>query len=116
MIKEITASLQELDKVVRYLNETLPKSVIVFLRGDLAAGKTTLTQAIAKAKVPTRTIILRMLTRNMLMSICKTMVQPIKLNPRIANDLCNTQSFRISPLAISKVAKDEPLIPLIRIK
>ena len=50
MIKEITASLQELDKVVRYLNETLPKSVIVFLRGDLAAGKTTLTQAIAKAK------------------------------------------------------------------
>jgi tRNA threonylcarbamoyladenosine biosynthesis protein TsaE len=50
MIKEITASLSELDKVVSYLEETLPANAIVFLRGDLAAGKTTLTQAIAKAK------------------------------------------------------------------
>ena len=50
MVKEITASLDELDKVVTYLNETLPSHAIVFLRGDLAAGKTTLTQAIAKAK------------------------------------------------------------------
>jgi tRNA threonylcarbamoyladenosine biosynthesis protein TsaE len=49
-MKEITASLGELDKVVKYLNETLPQDAIVFLRGDLAAGKTTLTQAIAKAK------------------------------------------------------------------
>jgi len=49
-VKEITASLDELDKVVSYLNETLPSDTIVFLRGDLAAGKTTLTQAIAKAK------------------------------------------------------------------
>ena len=49
-MKEITASLDELDKVVSYLNETLPSDTIVFLRGDLAAGKTTLTQAIAKAK------------------------------------------------------------------
>ena len=47
---EITASLSELNKVVKYLNETLPSNAIVFLRGDLAAGKTTLTQAIAKAK------------------------------------------------------------------
>ena len=47
---EIVASLTELDKVVSYLNETLPTNAIVFLRGDLAAGKTTLTQAIAKAK------------------------------------------------------------------
>ena len=47
---EIRASLSELDKVVNYLNETLPANAIVFLRGDLAAGKTTLTQAIAKAK------------------------------------------------------------------
>jgi len=45
---EITASLSELDKVVTYLDETLPSHAIVFLRGDLAAGKTTLTQAIAK--------------------------------------------------------------------
>ena len=47
---EIRASLSELDKVVSYLNETLPTNAIVFLRGDLAAGKTTLTQAIAKNK------------------------------------------------------------------
>ncbi|SFV65497.1 TsaE protein, required for threonylcarbamoyladenosine t(6)A37 formation in tRNA [hydrothermal vent metagenome] len=50
MIKEITASLQELDKVVSCLNGVLPENAIVFLRGDLAAGKTTLTQAIAKAR------------------------------------------------------------------
>ena len=50
MVKEITASLLELDKVVKYLNEVLPTNAIVFLRGDLAAGKTTLTQAVAKAK------------------------------------------------------------------
>ena len=45
---EIVASLNELNKVVNYLNNTLPQNAIVFLRGDLAAGKTTLTQAIAK--------------------------------------------------------------------
>ena len=50
MNKEITASLSELDQVVSYLNETLLSNAIIFLRGDLAAGKTTLTQAIAKAK------------------------------------------------------------------
>ena len=49
-MKEIEASLDELSKVVDYLNKTLPSNAIVFLRGDLAAGKTTLTQAIAKAK------------------------------------------------------------------
>jgi tRNA threonylcarbamoyladenosine biosynthesis protein TsaE len=49
-VKEIIASLDELDKVVNYLEEILPDHAIVFLRGDLAAGKTTLTQAIAKAK------------------------------------------------------------------
>ncbi len=47
---EIEASLTELNKVVTYLNKTLPQNAIVFLRGDLAAGKTTLTQAIAKEK------------------------------------------------------------------
>ena len=47
---EIVASLEELGKVVAYLESTLPTDAIVFLRGDLAAGKTTLTQAIAKAK------------------------------------------------------------------
>jgi len=47
---EIIASLNELNKVVEYLNQTLPQNAIVFLRGDLAAGKTTLTQSVAKAK------------------------------------------------------------------
>ena len=50
MNKEIQASLNGLDKVVNYLEETLPSNAIVFLRGDLAAGKTTLTQAIAKSR------------------------------------------------------------------
>jgi len=49
-MKEIQASLSELNKVVDYLQAILPSSAIVFLRGDLASGKTTLTQAIAKAK------------------------------------------------------------------
>ncbi len=49
-MKEIVASLNELDQVVSYLNDVLPQNAIIFLRGDLAAGKTTLTQAIAKAK------------------------------------------------------------------
>lgn len=49
-MKEIVASLEQLDRVVAYLEETLPDSCIVFLRGDLAAGKTTLTQAIAKQR------------------------------------------------------------------
>ena len=47
---EIVAALDELGKVVTYLESTLPQNAIVFLRGDLAAGKTTLTQAIAKEK------------------------------------------------------------------
>jgi len=49
-VREIEASLEELDKVVVYLKNTLPQNAIVFLRGDLAAGKTTLTQAIAKER------------------------------------------------------------------
>ena len=47
---KIEASLIELHKVVKYLQDNLPTDAIVFLRGDLAAGKTTLTQALAKAK------------------------------------------------------------------
>ena len=50
MFNEITASLSELDKVVDYLEKNLPSNAIVFLRGDLASGKTTLTQAIAKSR------------------------------------------------------------------
>lgn len=50
MTKEIHAALSDIAQVVSYLEEVLPSHSIVFLRGDLAAGKTTLTQAIAKAK------------------------------------------------------------------
>ncbi len=50
MLKEIVATLDKLSVVVDYLEEILPSSCIVFLRGDLAAGKTTLTQAIAKSR------------------------------------------------------------------
>jgi len=50
MHKEINASLSELDKVVRYLEEHVSENAIIFLTGDLAAGKTTLTSAIAKAR------------------------------------------------------------------
>jgi tRNA threonylcarbamoyladenosine biosynthesis protein TsaE len=49
-MKEIKASLAQLDTVVSYLIEKLPCDTILFLSGDLASGKTTLTQAIAKAK------------------------------------------------------------------
>lgn len=49
-MKEIKASLGQLDKVAAYLEKRLPQNCIVFLRGDLAAGKTTLTQAIAKSR------------------------------------------------------------------
>jgi len=49
MIK-IEAPLRKLNKVVNHLNKTLPKNAIIFLTGDLASGKTTLTKAIAKSK------------------------------------------------------------------
>ncbi|CAA6803862.1 MAG: TsaE protein, required for threonylcarbamoyladenosine t(6)A37 formation in tRNA [uncultured Sulfurovum sp.] len=49
-MKEIIASLNELDTVVNHLNKIVPSSAIIFLIGNLAAGKTTLTKKIAKAK------------------------------------------------------------------
>jgi tRNA threonylcarbamoyladenosine biosynthesis protein TsaE len=49
-MKEIIASEDELSTIVNYLNEVVPKDAIVFLTGNLAAGKTTLTQAIAKSR------------------------------------------------------------------
>jgi len=47
---EIIAPLDKLDKVTAYLNQTIPRNAIIFLVGDLASGKTTLTKAIAKSK------------------------------------------------------------------
>lgn len=49
-MREIIASEDELNMVVGYLNETISKDAIIFLTGNLAAGKTTLTKAIAKAR------------------------------------------------------------------
>ena len=49
-MKEIIASEYELNKVVKYLNEIISKDAVVFLTGNLASGKTTLTKAIAKDK------------------------------------------------------------------
>jgi len=49
-MKTIIASLNELNQITNYLNQTIPKNAIIFLVGDLASGKTTLTKAIAKSK------------------------------------------------------------------
>ena len=49
-MKEIVASEKELNSVVEYLNKIVSKDAIVFLTGNLAAGKTTLTANIAKAR------------------------------------------------------------------
>ena len=50
MNKEIIASLDELDRVVSFLEEHVPLNAIIFLTGDLASGKTTLTSAIAQSQ------------------------------------------------------------------
>jgi len=46
----LTATLDELDAVVDALDGLLPVHALVSLRGDLAAGKTTLVQAIARRR------------------------------------------------------------------
>ena len=49
-MKEIIASEDELNIVVEYLNKIVTKNAIVFLVGNLASGKTTLTAKIAKTR------------------------------------------------------------------
>lgn len=49
-MKEIIASQDELEIVVNYINEIVPVNAIIFLIGNLAAGKTTLTANVAKGK------------------------------------------------------------------
>ncbi len=49
MRKTVTASLEEIDKVAEEIREALPEDAVIFLRGDLAAGKTTLAKALAKS-------------------------------------------------------------------
>ncbi|WP_345974100.1 tRNA (adenosine(37)-N6)-threonylcarbamoyltransferase complex ATPase subunit type 1 TsaE [Sulfurimonas sp. HSL3-7] len=45
---ELTCSLEQLQDVCQAIVDLLPEGGVVILRGDLAAGKTTLTQAFAK--------------------------------------------------------------------
>ena len=49
-MKEIIASEDELSSIVETLDEVLPKDAIIFLVGNLASGKTTLTKNIVQAK------------------------------------------------------------------
>jgi tRNA threonylcarbamoyladenosine biosynthesis protein TsaE len=49
-MKEFIASESELESVVAYLNQLLPRNALIFLRGNLAAGKTTLTKNILASK------------------------------------------------------------------
>jgi len=45
----LNASLSELPKVVEAMQRLIPDNAVISLRGDLAAGKTTLVQAIARS-------------------------------------------------------------------
>jgi tRNA threonylcarbamoyladenosine biosynthesis protein TsaE len=49
-MREIIASLEQIEKVVNYLKDNIDKNAIIFLTGDLASGKTTLTKEIAKSR------------------------------------------------------------------
>jgi len=50
MHHEMTASLSELERVAEYLQAHIPNDAIIFLTGDLASGKTTLSSAIARSR------------------------------------------------------------------
>jgi tRNA threonylcarbamoyladenosine biosynthesis protein TsaE len=50
MTKEIVATLEQLPKVAKDIVEILPRDSVIFLRGNLAAGKTTLVKALADVK------------------------------------------------------------------
>lgn len=50
MSVEIVSSIDELDLVYSYLNDNLKDNSIIFLNGDLASGKTTVTSYIVKRK------------------------------------------------------------------
>ena len=49
-MKEIITAEEELEIVVNYINKIVPTNAVVFLTGNLAAGKTTLTAKIAKSR------------------------------------------------------------------
>ena len=47
-MKNFKASLEELNYIVEYIVQELPKGCVIILQGDLASGKTTLTKAFVK--------------------------------------------------------------------
>ncbi len=49
MIKTLDAALDGLAGVAQEIKSCLPENAVIFLRGDLAAGKTTLAKALAKS-------------------------------------------------------------------
>lgn len=46
-MKELVLALDELDQIAKEIQSSLPNGGVVILEGDLASGKTTLTQAFA---------------------------------------------------------------------
>ena len=50
MKKVFEGTLETLPETARRIAEELPENGVIFLRGDLAAGKTTLVRALAEAK------------------------------------------------------------------
>jgi len=50
MTKEIVATLEQLPKLAQEIVNILPDNAVIFLRGNLAAGKTTLVKALASTK------------------------------------------------------------------
>jgi len=47
-MKKFVLGLDELERIVKAIEEALPDGGVVILEGDLASGKTTLTQAFAR--------------------------------------------------------------------
>lgn len=56
MIKEKVATLEQLPELAKEIVTILPQDTVIFLRGNLAAGKTTLVKALADAKGNSQTV------------------------------------------------------------
>ena len=52
----MVATLKQLPKLAKEIVAILPQDIIIFLRGDLASGKTTLVKALADAKGCSQTV------------------------------------------------------------
>jgi len=56
MIKEMVATLEQLPKLAKEIVNILPQDGVIFLRGNLASGKTTLVKALAATKGNTQIV------------------------------------------------------------